>query len=110
MVLEIWPAFEVAPEVSNDNFEQEKLSNNWSFIRIPPLDFYSLNTKKGFLSLKLLNANLSQVSAPAFSGQRLKYRSGEIVTKMTFEPKSTNEQAGLALYKSENAHLTFTVS
>jgi alpha-N-arabinofuranosidase len=92
-----------------ENFNDSLLSHEWSFIRTPS-DFYSINTKLGYLALKLLPLNLSQTTSPAFIGKRLKYRSAIIKTKLIFDSRKQNEEAGLVLYKSEKANIKFTLS
>ena len=100
------PLFEPKTISTKDEFETLELSSQWATIRTPQV-FYQIS--KGKLAMNLLPQSITQVSSPAFLGQRLKYVNGEASTKFTFSPKTNNEEAGLLIHKSEKATLRYTV-
>lgn len=95
---------------AKDEFDNAELSNLWTHLRTPAKNSYSLSGKKGYLKLQLLPAVLFKMESPAFIGQRLRYRSGEISAKMDFQATNKNEEAGLVLYKSEKAFIKFVLT
>lgn len=111
--LELSPAIPVATVASipeRDNFDNSTLSHLWAHLRTPDKNSFSLINKKGFLKLQLQTASLSKPEAPAFIGQRLRFRNGEASTSMFFKPKNVNEEAGLVLYKSEKTFVKFVLT
>lgn len=101
------PKKETPAPLNRDEFDSTNLSHVWTFIRTPQTDFYSL--RKGAIQINLLPQQLNKVGSPAFIGQRLKYRSGEATTKLTFSTKVKNEESGLVIYKSEKAFVKFVI-
>lgn len=54
------------------------------------------------LSLSLLPAGLSGTDAPAFVARRLQHFHAEMTTRMVFDPRSEQEDAGIVLYQNES--------
>ncbi|HEX8547735.1 MAG TPA: glycoside hydrolase family 43 protein [Cytophagaceae bacterium] len=100
--------FEASQIPSRDEFDGSNLSHIWAFIRTPARDFHSLG--KGQLRLLLGPEKLSEVTSPAFIGQRLCYRKGEIESQFIFKTDRENEEAGLVIYKSEKSFLKYIVN
>ncbi|TAH26858.1 MAG: glycoside hydrolase family 43 protein [Cytophagales bacterium] len=103
------PEFKAAQFASKDDFETSSLLPYWVTIRIPKENTYHLKNK-GFLTLNLQSCSLKELSEPAFVGQRLRYKQGDIITNLSFQPKSEKEEAGLAIYKSDKAYLRYVLS
>ncbi|MBC7653354.1 MAG: glycoside hydrolase family 43 protein [Oligoflexus sp.] len=98
------PAFTAKKENAFDDFNADSLQYYWNFLRTPKSDFWSLKDKKGYLSLQLQSYTLVDLENPSFVGRRQQDTSFNAETKMIFEPKSSNESAGLVVMMNNNFH------
>lgn len=84
-----------------DDFNKKKLDLNWIFLRTPKSKWYSLEMKKGFLTLNLRPENFSEKVNPSFIGRRQQHNFCSVTAKMKFNPISDNEKAGLLVFQNE---------
>ncbi|MEM0265317.1 MAG: glycoside hydrolase family 43 protein, partial [Candidatus Methanomethylicia archaeon] len=93
-----------------DDFNNDKLNLYWNFRRNPDIELYSLNYRKGYLTLRCGETTLDDESKLAFIGIRQEDFNCEVRTKVEFDPKSDNEEAGLTIFLSENFHYDIAIS
>ena len=85
-----------------DDFTSTKLDLNWMFLRTPKEQWYDLQTRKGFLSLKLRPESCDGKKNPSFLGHRQQHLKSAASTELHFNPGSENEKAGLLIFQNEN--------
>lgn len=92
----------VGEEPARDEFDTDKLSSKWYFVRIPQKSFYSL--EKGLLNISLQPEVIDSLVNSATIAQRTLYQIFTATTKLSFQSKKENEQAGLVLYRTANGY------
>lgn len=85
-----------------DEFESEKLSYRWLFLRTPRTHWHSLSQRKGHLAIQLRPETCSENLNPSFLGHRQQHLEGEASLAFDFAPKAENEKAGLLIFQNEN--------
>ncbi|MDP4089641.1 MAG: glycoside hydrolase family 43 protein [Bacillota bacterium] len=91
-----------------DNFEGKSLDLTWNFIHTPREEFYSLERRPGFLSLKLRPASITGLEVPSFVGRRQQHINFAAFTAMDFQPQAEGEEAGIVLYQNSRFNFRFT--
>ncbi len=86
----------------NENFDADTLSYDWFTLRSKAEDCYSLSQNKGFLTLKCKDISSHEKKTPAAILRRLYHHEFEMKTRMIFNPKDSNQKAGLLVYKDDN--------
>ena len=82
-----------------DDFSNEKLKLDWTFIRNPKTVWWNLNANPGYLQMKLRPEVIEDYSQPDFLGIRVIDVKCEFTTLMDFEPKKESECAGIAFLR-----------
>lgn len=100
-----WPASPV-----RDDFNEKRLGFDWTFLRNPLEDSWSLEERPGYLVLHGHETNLSNAGAPAFVGRRLSHFSCSIAAAMEYEPQHEGEEAGLTVFMNEKHHYDIAVT
>lgn len=97
--------------VVRDNFSESKLSLPWNFIRNPDSINWSLQNKKGALSLlcKQSSPIFSSLYQPMFLGRRQEHFYSKFSSLLNFNPQKENEKAGLVILASEQFYIEFFV-
>ncbi len=90
--------------VYKDDFKSSQLDYRWIFLRAPKENWYSLDEKKGWLSVKLRPETVRQRQNPSFAGHRQQHMKGEAVTSLSFNAAAENEKAGLIIFQNEQHH------
>jgi xylan 1,4-beta-xylosidase len=99
------------PEIhKKDDFLGPTLSKNWTFIRTPMTEWWSLQQKKGFLAMNLRAEMISGLVNPSFIGTRQTSTNCLCSVKMEFEPKMSDEEAGLVVERDRENYFKFTVT
>lgn len=93
-----------------DDFNKEVLDNSYSSIREFIHNKYSLTERKGWLCLKGDKYSLDDLEAPAFLGRRQEEYKFNYETKLEFNPKGSNEEAGLAICMDNEHHMELVVT
>lgn len=86
----------------HDEFENETLSDDWYFVRIPEKRNYVID--KGQLVLSLQPEVVDSLVNSAMIIQKTKHHRFSAVTRMKFQTKKENEQAGIILYRTANGY------
>lgn len=85
-------------EKTLDDFNEEKLALDWSFVRNPRHGNWSLTERKGYLRLKGSLYDLYDIHAYNTLVKREKEHSYDAKTKMEYHPTRKNQEAGLVCY------------
>jgi alpha-N-arabinofuranosidase len=93
-----------------DDFDEAELGFEWIYLRNPELGNYSLTDRKSFLRLRGSEKNLFDVASPTFVARRQQHFDFTATASLEFEPKSDNEEAGLALLMTNEHHYDFFVT
>ncbi len=100
-----WPS-----EPARDDFDTTNLSLHWCFVRNPAAADYSLTERPGWLRLRGAAATLNDEQSPTFIGRRQSELNCRLATKLDFQPRQTNEEAGLTLRGNERNHFDLVVA
>ncbi len=84
-----------------EDFDREPLHPDWVFLRTPHEKWYDLQTRKGFMTLKLRPETCSGRMNPSFLGRRQQHLRGSASTAMDFSPAAENEKAGIVIFQNE---------
>ena len=87
-----------------DDFQSDRLSGNWAFLRTPHERWYSLDERKGFLALRLRPETCSGKGNPSFLGHRQQHAIGSVSVSIDFSPRAENEKAGLLVFQNEHRY------
>lgn len=94
-----------APSYSRFNyryeFDEDKLHNNFQFLRTVRDVWYSFSEKPGHLTLTVRPETCSGKMNPSFVAHRQPHLSGSASTSMAFSPAAENEKAGLIVFQNE---------
>jgi alpha-N-arabinofuranosidase len=85
-----------------DQFNGTSLDYQWMFLRTPHDKWYSLDSKKGAITLKTRPETVSGTGNPSFIGFRQQHLIGEVSTEMEFSTKKENEKSGLIVFQNES--------
>lgn len=79
------------------DFDGEKLGLEWNYLRYPLTESYSLSERKGFLRLRGTEQTIEGRKSPTFTGRRVQDMAFTATTLVEFDPKKSNEEAGITL-------------
>jgi xylan 1,4-beta-xylosidase len=96
LVQKAWPE-----EPPRDDFDAAMLGLSWNHVRNPNVRDYSLTERPGHLRLWGSEIGMGDVGSPAFVGRRQTDHFCHAAARLSFDPKSPNEEAGLALRYDE---------
>jgi xylan 1,4-beta-xylosidase len=91
-------------------FDRTTLPSGWLFVRNPVRGGWSLRERPGFLRLKGNAATLADTASPALVCRRQQHLDVTVRTRLRFEPRAANEQAGLCVRASEEFHVALVVT
>jgi xylan 1,4-beta-xylosidase len=94
---------------AREPFRPGKLPMHWVFVRNPTPRSWSLRERPGFLRLWGAAAGLSDVASPALVCRRQRQLETTARTRLSFDPRYPNEQAGLCIRASDRFHVTLLV-
>ena len=100
------PGITDVPKTHTDEFNSSTLNSAWSWVREDSPN-WSLTAQSGYLRIVCQNGELYQTTNTA---ENLLLRNApaadwSIKTKLTFNPGSNNQQAGLLVYQDDNNYL-----
>ena len=104
------PEMKVDRSYLKEEFNADKLHPQWTFLRTPRSQWWSLTDKKGFLRLNLRPEMMSEKVNPSFVCKRQEHASFEVVTKMEFNPATENEEAGIVMERDRNSYIKYIVT
>lgn len=82
-------------------FDDEQLSSDFIFLRVPKDKWYNLTERKGFLTINLRPEKCSDKKNPSFIGHRQQHLKGSVKVAMDFSPQAENEKAGIVVFQNE---------
>lgn len=94
---------------AKDAFDGNELRKQWTFIRTPRSEWWSLTLKKGFLSMQLRAETINDALNPSFVGKRQEHKSFTATSLMLFEPAKNGEEAGLVVERDKDYFFKFIV-
>lgn len=97
-----WQPVKVEPV--RDDFETENLASKWYFVRIPRKKFYTL--EDNCLNISLQPEVIDSLVNAAMIVQKIKHHDFTAMTKLEFQTKKENEQAGLVVYRTATGYYT----
>ena len=93
-----------------DDFDDQELALNWTFLRNPQQGSWSLSEHPGYLTLRGNIHTLNESASPAFVGIRLAHFTCQIGALLTYEPVHNGEEAGLTVFMNERYHYELAVT
>lgn len=99
-----WPV-----EAIRDDFDDTTLGFDWTFLRNPAPESWSLREYPGHLMLRGTKVSLDVAGAPAFAGRRLRHLSCDVAALLRYEPRQEGEEAGLTVFMNERYHYDLAV-
>lgn len=94
----------VKEEPVRDNFDLEDLGAKWHFVRVPLKKYYKADGNG--LNITLQPEVIDSLKNSAMIIQRIKQHQFSGLTKLNFQAKKENEEAGLVVYRTANAYYT----
>ncbi|MGQ1891329.1 glycoside hydrolase family 43 protein [Thermophagus sp. OGC60D27] len=93
----------VAGNYSLDDFNSDELALYWNFLRTPNEKWYSLDNGK--LDVELRPEVLDSLVNPSFIGRRITDHQFIATTKVNFDARNKNEEAGIAIYRTSKSYV-----
>jgi alpha-N-arabinofuranosidase len=90
------------------DFETDKTTPEWNYMKYPVFDNYSLTSRKGYLCLKGSDQTIEDRKSPTFIGRRVQNLKFTASTQIEFDPAAGNEEAGLILLNN-GAHFDILI-
>jgi alpha-N-arabinofuranosidase len=97
-------------ETVRDDFNTETLSLFWTFLRNPHEADWSLTERPGYLRLKGSKISFKEKDSPAFVARRQTAFNMVASTKISFVPKTPNEEAGLVIRGNDSHHFDLVIT
>jgi xylan 1,4-beta-xylosidase len=95
---------------AKDDFNDTKLALQWNFLRNPYRGDFSLTARPGYLRLNGSAVTLNDQDSPAFVGRRQTAFNCTASTRLEFNPKSENEDAGLVVRAFDGFYYTIGIT
>ena len=93
-----------------DEFDQKTLRPEWTFIRTPNTEWWSLTERLGMLRIKLRPEKIEELVNPSFIGIRQQHYNFTTTLKMLFDPTAIGEEAGYVIERDNSNYFKFTVA
>ena len=84
------------------DFNDEKLGLEFNYLHMPQEANYTLDSRRGILRLKGSDLVIGDEGSPTFVGRRLQHLDFTASTKVDFDPKNENEEAGVILLNNDS--------
>ena len=98
------PEVKYPEKKSRDDFSKSNLDLSWNFIFNPDDTLWSLQEKKGWLTLKGNEVGLSDNDTSAWLGRRQEHMNCTARTKLLFRAEANGEEAGLSIFLNCTHH------
>ena len=109
MKVQTLPAHPFPAASPRDDFDGAVLDFQWNHINNPIRSNYSLNDRPGFLRLKGNDSNLGKGKQITFIGRRQKDEKFTTTSRIDFDPKNENEEAGMTVFMDYQAHYNLSI-
>lgn len=104
------PLVPVNPLPSRVNFDTDKLGLEWSYLRNPFPENYSLKDRKGYLRLMCSQHKLDDERiSPTFVGRRQQHIDFEATTALVFNALKEGGEAGITVFMNNRFHYDLCV-
>jgi alpha-N-arabinofuranosidase len=103
------PQVPVDPEPVRAEFNEMDLGLEWNYVRPPNKNSFKINPANGTLTLTGSATKLGDQGQSTFIGRRLVNIVFSATTRLAFNPKSSNEEAGMVLLNN-GSHFDILVS
>ena len=100
-----WPA--PAPR---DDFDAPTLGRDWTFLRWPRAEAWSLTARPGYLRLNGSAAALDDGAGVAWVGRRQEHARCEVATLLDVTPEADGQEAGLTVWMNQSHHYEIAVT
>jgi xylan 1,4-beta-xylosidase len=84
-----------------DDFNSEILNFKWMFLRTPNSKWYTIDSKKGVLTINTRPETCLENVNPSFIGFRQQHLIGEVSAEMIFDTQKDNEKSGIIVFQNE---------
>ena len=91
-----------------ESFEGNTLPPHWMTVRVPDGSWYEL--ADGALSLTARPVSLGSFGQPAFVARRQQHMNAEAITEISFDPDTSEDEAGLAAFQNDEFYYALGVS
>lgn len=95
------------PKPTRTEFTESKLGFEWNYKAVPIQENYELNSSVGTLILKGTASKIGEAK-PTYVARRLTDIAFSATTRLNFDPKSDNEEAGMIL-ENNNSHFDLMI-
>jgi len=85
-----------------DNFNENNLKPDWTFLRDVKQAWYNLKSKRGYLSIKVRPETATGKMNPSFIARRQQHATFTASTSLVFNPEFNNEKAGLLCFLNQD--------
>lgn len=92
-----------------DDFQSPELGLAWTFRRVPMPNTLTLKDRPGYLRLYTHSNTISNRKRSHFTGIKQTESDFEFITKIHFNPKDDNSEAGIAVVQKDNNFVSFTL-
>lgn len=95
--------------VRKPTFKGDQISPEWTFIRTPRTNWWTINERKNSVAIRLRPDILSAISQPSWLGLRQDRFHARFSAIMEFKPAMEGEEAGLTVYRDKDHYFKFTL-
>ena len=92
----------VEPFAIRNDFNKNKLEPYWNFLRTPQTNWFTLTGEA--LTVNLRPEKLTELDNPSMIVRRIQHFNYTASTKLTFNSKKSNEEAGLTAFLDNKSH------
>ena len=92
-----------------DDFDNENLSLEWNFRRVPNKNTYEINLDDGVLRLFASKNVIKDRKSSSLLGIRQKESHFEFLVKMIFDTDESEVQSGISLFQKDDNYFTYTI-
>ena len=92
-----------------DDFDNENLSLEWNFRRVPNKNTYEINSDNGVLRLFSSKNVIKDRQSSSLLGIRQKKSQFEFLVKMIFDTDEREVQSGISLFQKDDNYFTYTI-
>ncbi len=96
------------PVPARIDFDFQKMPLEWNYLRYPDNSKYSLDARKGYFRLTGAGQTIEDGKSPTFIGRRLQHHYFTASTEVEFDPRKSNEEAGMTLLNN-GAHFDLLI-
>ena len=104
-----WPMQPFAADNPRDDFAGATFALEWTWLRNPRMNEFSLSERPGWLRLRSSGVGLDEKNSPTWIGRRQQHTDCIASTRLDFTPQSENDEAGITVFATCNFHVEIGV-